>query len=292
MWLFSDEGFVSAVKHKYLPGHLMVRARYEKDIRALAERLEQVGSKVTCKETKDADYRWRLTCKKKAYKAAMCAMIDDLDYTNFKNKVHEEKDKDRDHAYMDVWSAMNRYQYDKLYPDRKKKIAGFGQRQFSFQSDNWNEKDWINWYQGEVASRGRVTYLLEDGSEMIWDYDQDGPPENWEDPDTGKPFDTSKWVVVENDTPIVRGTNIPLTDDEVNRELSRGKYHTPGGEQPDTWTDYLYGKNADFGPAPNKRGPTRGINAGGLLPVELQADTTEESGRLHELPPDDFDFSN
>ena len=289
MWLFSQEGFVSAVKHKWMPGHLMVRARYEKDIKELAKRLEQQGSKVTCKETPDGDYRWRLTCTKKAYKAVMCDMVDDIGYTNFKDQVHKEGDKDRDHAYMGVWSNMNGFQYDKLYPDRKKKIVGFGGSQIGFQSDNWNEQDWVEWYNKEYGEvkRSRVTYLMEDGTEMIWDYDQDGPPEDWEDPQTGKAFDSSKWVVVEDDAPIVRGTTT-LTDDEVNRQLGRGRYATPGIDQHDTWTDYLYGGNADYGDTPNKRGKTRGINAGGLLPVEVQSDPTEESSRLHELPPDDF----
>jgi len=288
MWLFSQNGFVSAVKHKYLPGRLMVRARYEKDIRELAKRLEKHGCKCKCKETKDADYRWRLTCTKKAYKAVMCEMVDELDYTNFKDKVHEEGDKDRDRAYMGVWSDMHGFQMDKYYP-KPKIVQGFGVNGLlhEFASDHWNEQDWLNWYHGlpttpsNTPNTGRVTYLLEDGTEMIWDYDQDGPPENWEDPETGKPFDSSKWVIVEDDTPIVSGTK-----EELNSILGRGKYHAPT----DHWTEYLYGRNVDFTPAPNKRGNVRGAK---LLPIEKQPEREEtETGKLHELPPESFDLQN
>jgi hypothetical protein len=304
MWLFSQEGFVSAVKHKWMPGHLMVRARYEKDIKELAKRLEQHGCKATCKETTDADYRWRLTCTKKAYKAVMCDMVDDLDYTNFKDRIHEEGDKDRDHAYMGVWSDMHGFQRDKYYP-KPKQIVGFGLKNQPFQSDNWNEQDWINWYHGLPSSspnQGRVTYILEDGTEMIWDYDQDGMPEDWIDPDTDKPFDSSKWVIVDDDTPITGDTifsefpegqtvaGLPDDPEEVNRLLGRGRYAAPSQGEADSWTDYLYGQNADYGDTPGKRGSTRGINAGGLLPIETQVDTTEESARLHELPPDNFEI--
>jgi hypothetical protein len=207
----------------------------------------------------------------------MCDMVDDIGYTNFKDQVHKEGDKDRDHAYMGVWSNMNGFQYDKLYPERKKTIGFGSQRHFGFQSDDWSDKELINWYEGQKApaDSGRVTYIRENGQEIIWDYDQDGPPEDWEDPASGVAFDRTKWVVVADDSPIVRGV---LSADEVNQELGRGRYHTPEVEQHDSWTELLY----------NKRGPTRGVNAGGLLPIERQADPTEESGRLHELPPDDF----
>jgi hypothetical protein len=149
MWLFSQHGMISAVKHKYMPGHLMVRARYEKDIRDLAEKLGKHGYNATCKETPDADYRWRLTCTKSAFEKVMVDMVKNIDYTNFKNRVHEEGDKDRDHAYMGVWSDMYGFQQDKYNPKPKysKTVGGFNLGAITDGMDgDWAQDENGNWY--------------------------------------------------------------------------------------------------------------------------------------------------
>lgn len=125
MWLFSEHGFLSVVKHKYMPGCVMVRARVKEDAEDLVERLAKLGEKTSVKETPDGDYRYRVTCTKKNMARVAASLIEDMDYTNFKDRVHEKGEKDRDRAYMGVWSEMNGLQYDRLYPDRKK-VKGFG----------------------------------------------------------------------------------------------------------------------------------------------------------------------
>jgi len=113
VWVFSKTGFVSIVKHKYIPGSLMIRARVKEDLENFVAILDEVtGSKHAVKETPDGDYAFRTTATKEAVTQALTRQINDLDYANFKNAVHG--DRDRDSAYMSVWSAMNGLQMDKL----------------------------------------------------------------------------------------------------------------------------------------------------------------------------------
>lgn len=113
MWVFTKTGFVSIVKHKFIPGSLMIRARVREDLEQFIAVLDEVsGSKHSIKETPDGDYRFRTTATKNAVAQALARQITDLDYTNFKNAVHG--DRDRDSAYMGCWSAMYRLQAAKL----------------------------------------------------------------------------------------------------------------------------------------------------------------------------------
>jgi hypothetical protein len=123
MWLFSNEGFVSIVQHKLFPWRVLVRGRAKEDIENFAERLAKLGENVTVKQNLDADYHWRLECKKKNAAQVMMDMMLDVNYANFKNNIHEQEDYDRDRAYMSVWSSMNNFQWDKENPNHQ---IGFG----------------------------------------------------------------------------------------------------------------------------------------------------------------------
>jgi hypothetical protein len=260
MWLFSQHGMISAVKHKYIPGHLMVRARYEKDIRDLAEKLETHGYKATCKETKDADYRWRLTCSKKAFTAVMVDMVDDIDYTNFKNRIHEEKDTDRDHAYMEVWSAMYGFQRDKYNPRPKigfKSGGGMG-----FGIDELTEGRSGYWYQD---GPGNYVWVDLDDTDNIYDLDDEENDELGDAADfyldlpdgttvAGAP---AEWGINPGSTPAI-GSKAWETLFEDNEPIE------------DNWSDVIFPTQEEV--EQRKRGNTRGAKS------------------LHELPPDEFDF--
>jgi hypothetical protein len=103
MWVFSKTGFVSAVQHRDKPDTLLVRARIKEDLEPLAE---FAGAKII--ETEDADYRFRCEVKKKTFSKWLSDQAESIDYTNFKNAVHDGTA--RDAAYMRVWSAMNSLQ--------------------------------------------------------------------------------------------------------------------------------------------------------------------------------------
>jgi hypothetical protein len=101
VWVFLNNAFLSAVQHRDEPDNLMVRARRRED-------LERVfGAKVAVVESKAADYRWRVTVPKRLFADRLAANVEAIDYDNFKSSVAEH---DRHEAYMDVWTAMHRFQ--------------------------------------------------------------------------------------------------------------------------------------------------------------------------------------
>jgi hypothetical protein len=113
MWIFSKAGFVSIVRHKSQPGKLIVRARVREDLERFAKLLDEItGEPHAIRETPSRDYRFRTVATKQAVAQVLARQVTEIDYTNFKDAVHG--DPQRDDAYMDVWSAMHRLQRDKL----------------------------------------------------------------------------------------------------------------------------------------------------------------------------------
>ncbi len=107
MWLFCKSGFFSAVQHAQNPGVIHLRARFKGDLeRLFAE--HGVNAQIT--ETPLRDYRFRADLKKADWTRIVAAEADAIDYTNFKNAVHDGTE--RDWAYMDVWTAMRGAQED------------------------------------------------------------------------------------------------------------------------------------------------------------------------------------
>ena len=109
MWIFNKHGFFSAVENRDDNSKVMVRARAKEDI----EHLESVlfdyhGEKVESSHTPEGDYHYRLTVSKQVWGEYLTKTANELDYDNFKNSVHGERD--RDSAYMGVWSAMYGFQ--------------------------------------------------------------------------------------------------------------------------------------------------------------------------------------
>ena len=112
MWIFSKTGFVSIVRHKPQTDKLIVRARVREDLERFVKLLDEIaGARHAIRET-PRDYRFRTVATKEAVAQALARQVTDIDYTNFKDAVHG--DPQRDDAYLDVWSAMHRLQRDKL----------------------------------------------------------------------------------------------------------------------------------------------------------------------------------
>lgn len=119
MWIFTSNGFVSAVAHRTKPNHLMVRARAKEHIAWLAER---VGAQP--EHTPDADYEWRVTVTRETFEGFVLEQIKAIDYDNFKNSIstnaakrtQEGLDVDADlvgdyrYACGEVWQAMWSFQ--------------------------------------------------------------------------------------------------------------------------------------------------------------------------------------
>jgi hypothetical protein len=100
MWIFLNNSFLSIVDKGGDGSTLLVRARREGDI-------ERVFPQAVVERTPHNDYRFRARIDREAVALAMAEAVKGIRYSNFKDSVGE---RPRHDAYMDVWSAMYRYQ--------------------------------------------------------------------------------------------------------------------------------------------------------------------------------------
>jgi hypothetical protein len=101
MWIFTKEGFVSAVSNRDGNG-LVVRARDKKALDALAE-----SAKVSIAKSPLGDYPYRLFVNKNDFAIWVMSAISDLDYINFKSKVARIRGPEYSEALHDVWATMH-----------------------------------------------------------------------------------------------------------------------------------------------------------------------------------------
>lgn len=106
MWLFTTDGFYSAVTHPEAPESVVVRARARDDVLRL---IEAVGQG-TLAETPHSDYRFRVRLPRDTWAAYVAAAAKAIDYPNFKAAIAERQGADRAHVYGAVWAAMFAFQ--------------------------------------------------------------------------------------------------------------------------------------------------------------------------------------
>lgn len=105
MWLHSKIGFFSAVAHYYRPGYLVVRARFEQDIRALCGVVAEIeGTAPKPMLTPGRDYRYRISIGNVTWGRVLARLAEEITYHNFKGAVHGDPIRDR--AYGRCWTAM------------------------------------------------------------------------------------------------------------------------------------------------------------------------------------------
>jgi hypothetical protein len=108
MWLFTRDGFYSAVQDDYCSvGELMIRARVIEDLERLLDKLKINDADILV--IKNADYRYRVKLTPEQWAAYVAQEAAHIDYANFKNSVAAE-DPDRSSAYMKCWEAMYLFQ--------------------------------------------------------------------------------------------------------------------------------------------------------------------------------------
>jgi hypothetical protein len=96
MWLMLSDCFYSIVAKDCAPNELLVRARRVGDI-------EKVFPDAKVTRTTNRDYLYRAVVPRDVVKQALAAMIDKIDYPNFKDSV---EDGSLHAAYVGVWCAM------------------------------------------------------------------------------------------------------------------------------------------------------------------------------------------
>ena len=104
MWMFCKDGFFSAVENREDNEQVMVRARDERDIRALGSKLG-----VEWRESGPlADYPFRLVCTKVEWAKYLAEAAVDIDYDNFKDAMSTRFDRFRLEQLHEVWEVMRR----------------------------------------------------------------------------------------------------------------------------------------------------------------------------------------
>jgi hypothetical protein len=110
MWLFTTDGFFSAVAHRTDAGTVIVRSRVANDARRLVE-AAGAGDVI---ETSDSDYRFRVHLPRQTWATYVAAAAAAIDYHNFKDAVAARAGADRAHTYGQVWSVMQGLQQRQL----------------------------------------------------------------------------------------------------------------------------------------------------------------------------------
>ena len=101
MWIFTDTGFISAVRKDEHPGVITVRARDRKSLELLAEK-----AGVEIKRSPDGDYPFRVFVGDGPFIEWFLDRGSELNYENFKSRVNQTRGYEYAHALGRVWSAM------------------------------------------------------------------------------------------------------------------------------------------------------------------------------------------
>ena len=101
MWLFTETGFVSAVRHSENPDALIVRARDEESLRGLSEAIQ-----TQIMASPEHDYPFRVMVSKDLLAEWVLEQVSNLNYTNYKAHMWFAR-PDFGDALHDVWVAMH-----------------------------------------------------------------------------------------------------------------------------------------------------------------------------------------
>jgi len=101
MWVFTETGFVSAVRKPEEPKYITVRAREKQSLEVLSELSEK-----PIIDTPYGDYAYRVLVSDEVFKAWLATSVDMLDYDNFKNRVWDTRGHEFHAALANVWTDM------------------------------------------------------------------------------------------------------------------------------------------------------------------------------------------
>ena len=120
MWLFTPDGFFSAVQHKDDPNRIMIRTRSRIHAQHLVDACPE-GSKPPLVETPPpADYRYRVTVSREMWIYLVGKFAADISYVNYKNEASKRKHPSGFmSALHSIWSKLLGFQ-DSMHADSKK----------------------------------------------------------------------------------------------------------------------------------------------------------------------------
>jgi hypothetical protein len=142
-WMMTETGFVSVVKKG---GGLMVRSRDRESLEAFCALARVDSSRIV--EGGGTDYQFRVRrVSKRDVKRAMCATVDGIEYSNFKDRAKIARGKTYANFLSRVWSAgWDLVPADVLARERardKQRLAALpASRGRTITSSRWGDLDW------------------------------------------------------------------------------------------------------------------------------------------------------
>ena len=102
MWIFTDSGFISAVRKTDRPDLLTIRARDEQSLLPLAQLTNQPVA-----HSPRGDYPYRIFVTNTDLANWLSGQVMTLEYDNFKNRVYKTRGRKFVDALHNVWSVMH-----------------------------------------------------------------------------------------------------------------------------------------------------------------------------------------
>lgn len=101
MWVFTQDGFVSAVENSDKPGEMVVRSRDRASLELLSD---LTGSEIV--ELQHRDYEYRVFVTKQDFANWLVSHVEEIDYSNFKNRLWRTRGDVYHDAANEVWGTM------------------------------------------------------------------------------------------------------------------------------------------------------------------------------------------
>jgi hypothetical protein len=134
MWIFTQDGYVSAVQKRSTDTTLEVRARDRQSLQALVEQGYPVVTRA------HSDYPFRVIVPQEVFADFVRAAAMGIDYSNFKDKITKTRGHVWHDALMNVWVACL-----ELTPAKARKAAR-----------TRSMRDWDSRYGAKPAARGNT----------------------------------------------------------------------------------------------------------------------------------------
>lgn len=115
MWIFTVDGYYSAVQDKDNPDQIMVRSRIKKDLEAMLAKADLFYPSFKAEdyeilEWAGTDYAYRVFIPRVVWVAYLAETAHELTYTNFKGAALGFGDSQRSSVYHNIWQLLKDWQ--------------------------------------------------------------------------------------------------------------------------------------------------------------------------------------
>ena len=106
MWVFTKDGFFTAVFKECRKDEIMIRAKSKSDLRAMLKKIDQDRP---VQETSESPYRFFVILEKSLWIQYLSDYVQHLDYASVRDHIVSKADVDRQKAYQSVWATMHNW---------------------------------------------------------------------------------------------------------------------------------------------------------------------------------------